>query len=163
MQIKFNFVGFRSPLIILLQRRKHFDYNLVHVEFHHFDSLVAESVDFHEEASWVGLVSEGIDWAGGDEHGVQVLSSEFASSQLLDVHLDLLLNLAVTVGGRTSLDEQSARCSRFVYLHGVNFDDLATSEHAQVEIVVLIDGHAAAEDLLGLTILADVEENLLVV
>ena len=55
-------------------------------------------------------------------------------------------------------------CSRAgIHLHGVNFDDLATSEHAQVDIVVLIDGHAAAKDLLGLSVLADVEEDLLVV
>jgi hypothetical protein len=85
----------------------------------------------------------------------------------VDVHLDLLLNLTIA-GGRRNIvrrtrDALFASCYGWLYLHGVNFDDLATSEHAQVEVVVLIDCHAAAKDLLDLSVLVDVEEDLLVV
>jgi hypothetical protein len=44
----------------------------------------------------------------------------------------------------------------------VDFEDLATSEHGDVDAVIVVNGQASWEDFLDLSLVSDINEDLLV-
>lgn len=64
----------------------------------HVDSSNANIGDFHEETGWVSLLIDEIEAACCDVHCVQVLTTKFTTGELVNIHLDFLVNFASSFG-----------------------------------------------------------------